>query len=338
MIYIFCFLLFNVVCAEPQKVGPLKKDWLRRPNEESPYRSCHINGMLGEKPGKVCSLITDLINNTNNIGSQKAKRIILYGPQGTGKSFTAEKIAEESGSIFVSIDSSTIVSKYIGQGSQTIERIFKNAIDQANGEQRPVVLFFDEIDTLVKNSDSEMRSEHASATTTLWLWLDKTKDNPNICFIAATNKVDSIHPSLKSRVSNNLVEIKNPDVELRKQIIIHFLKQNNYIIADEYAKELADAAEGLCERDFELLIRELSHECRKNNETLTTNMLLTGIKDIKENVKKKMTTEEKLEWYRKVGNATEPYVRMAGVVIGLGIYYFAQGVKKVAEKVSDEIK
>ncbi len=332
------FIVVSFLNAESNEVGPLRKNWLRKFIDDTPYKPCQIKGMIGEKPGEVCSLIDDLLSlskNNGNSGRSQSKRMILYGPQGTGKSFTAQKIAEESQSAFISIDSSAIVKKFINEGAETVEEIFKNAIEQAEIEKRPVVIFFDEIDVIAKKNDTEMRSEQAAATTRLWNWLDKTKNNPNICFIAATNYIEELHPSVKTRLGNNLVEIKNPDLNARKQIIAHFLKQQNWTITDKYAEELAAASDGLCERDFEMIINNLVHECKKNNLNLTSNMIMTSIKKVKES--SQMSFEEKMKWYKQVGEAMQPFVIIVGVVVSVGLNV-VYTIGKTTKEISDQIK
>ncbi len=74
--------------------------------------------------------------------------ILLFGPPGTGKSMLGKAIATESGANFLSISGGDIAHKYMGEGEKNIKSIFSLARKLA-----PCILFFDEIDSMMRVRD-----------------------------------------------------------------------------------------------------------------------------------------------------------------------------------------
>ena len=79
--------------------------------------------------------------------------VLLYGPPGTGKTLLAKAVATESQANFISVKGPELLSKFVGESEKGVRKIFKKA-----RQVSPVVIFFDEIDSLASIRGNEMDS------------------------------------------------------------------------------------------------------------------------------------------------------------------------------------
>ena len=106
--------------------------------------------------------------------------MLLYGPQGTGKSMLGKAIAGSTKCELFMIFASEIVTKYQGSGAQTIQDIFA----QAAKAQRPVIVFIDEIDLITGKTDAGNANARSYEEARVALQAELGKKNPNIFFMA----------------------------------------------------------------------------------------------------------------------------------------------------------
>jgi len=160
-------------------------------------------------------------------GQKAGECILLYGPPGCGKTMMAKAAAKECGADFISVKTSSIVSKWVGASEKNIKQVF----DTARGSERAII-FFDEIDSIaVRRSESE---EYAKRVVNELLaqmdGVDTSHDD--LLVLAATNEPWAIDPALRrpGRFSK-LVFIPEPDLEAR--IAIFGIQLKKRPIADD---------------------------------------------------------------------------------------------------------
>lgn len=84
--------------------------------------------------------------------------ILLFGPPGCGKTLLAAAVATEIDAVFVSVDAASIMSKWLGEAEQNVARLFTSARKSVN-DGRPVIVFIDELDSLIGMRSSEVGGE-----------------------------------------------------------------------------------------------------------------------------------------------------------------------------------
>ncbi|MDG6991506.1 MAG: ATP-binding protein, partial [Nitrososphaerota archaeon] len=84
--------------------------------------------------------------------------ILLYGPPGCGKTMVAAATAAEIDGYFISVDAASIMSKWLGEGEKNVAKLFNNARKML-ADNKPVIVFVDEIDSLLGTRGQEVGGE-----------------------------------------------------------------------------------------------------------------------------------------------------------------------------------
>ncbi len=87
------------------------------------------------------------------------KGMLLYGPPGTGKTMLAAATANEMDGYFINVDASSMMSKWLGEAEKNVSKLFSMARHYAEKEGKPVILFVDEVDSLLGSRTSEVGGE-----------------------------------------------------------------------------------------------------------------------------------------------------------------------------------
>ena len=168
------------------------------------------------------------------------KGILLYGPPGCGKTLIAKavanslakKVAEAAGdthaqSFFINIKGPELLNKYVGETERQIRQIFQRAREKAS-EGWPVIVFFDEMESLFRTRGSGISSDMESTVVPqLLAEIDGVEGLTNVIVIGASNREDLIDPAiLRPGRLDVKIKIHRPDENAASAIFATYLKQH----------------------------------------------------------------------------------------------------------------
>ena len=180
--------------------------------------------------------------------------MLLYGPPGCGKTFFAERFAEEAGYNFIKVISSDIASIYVHGSQEKIGNLFKEAREKA-----PTILYFDELDAMVPDREKLNNQSQSGEVNEFLSQLDNIGES-GVFVIGSTNKPDLIDKAvLRAGRLEKWFYIPPPDLEARKSMFEIYLKDRPLDFGINYSK-LAELTENYVSSDIKLLIDEASRK------------------------------------------------------------------------------
>jgi proteasome-associated ATPase len=180
---------------------------------------------------------------------QPPKGILLYGPPGCGKTLIAKavanslakRVAEKTGnaqtrSYFLNVKGPELLNKYVGETERQIRLIFERAREKSE-EGVPVIVFFDEMDSLFRTRGTGISSDiESTIVPQLLAEIDGVESLKNVIVIGASNREDLIDPAiLRPGRLDVKIKIERPDESSAKQIFRQYLEPDLPIAAADLA-------------------------------------------------------------------------------------------------------
>ncbi|KAJ1912647.1 putative 26S proteasome subunit yta6 [Tieghemiomyces parasiticus] len=181
------------------------------------------------------------------------KGLLLFGPPGTGKTLIGKCIASQSGATFFTISSSSLTSKWVGEGEKMVRAMF--AVARCN---QPAVIFIDEIDSLLtQRTDGEVEASRRIKTEFLIQFdgCGTTAEADRILIVGATNRPQEIDEAARRRFRKRLY-IPLPEDAGRKGIVTNLLKKQKNSLTEAEIDDLCRLTEGYSGSDMDGLCRE----------------------------------------------------------------------------------
>jgi proteasome-associated ATPase len=204
------------------------------------------------------------------------KGILLYGPPGCGKTLIAKavanslakKVAEITGdkntrSYFLNIKGPELLNKYVGETERQIRLVFQRAREKSE-EGVPVIVFFDEMDSLFRTRGTGISSDmEATIVPQLLAEIDGVEALKNVIVIGASNREDLIDPAiLRPGRLDVKIKIERPNEDAARQIFAR------YLVADLPLDqgEVTSLGGGDAQRTVDAIIERTVSEMYRSND------------------------------------------------------------------------
>lgn len=241
--------------------GKIKVDIIKKESEASHSKESKKNAKRGNGFADVAGMtelkeqlqsdVIDLLQNpeqARELGLKIPNGLLFYGPPGCGKTFFAEKFAEETGFNYQYVRGSDVASPYIDGGRGKIADIFSEARKNA-----PTILFLDEVDSLIRDRSAHNNATTAGAVNEFLTQLNNCGED-GVLVIAATNKPTDIdEAALRAGRLELKYYIPQPDKETRKRMFQIGINKRNYDFGIDYDL-LAERTENYVSSDISLVI------------------------------------------------------------------------------------
>ena len=184
--------------------------------------------------------------------------MLLYGPPGCGKTYIAQKLAEEIGYHYIEVKPSDLASTFIHGTQEKIGKMFAEAEVKA-----PTLIFIDEVDAVLPSRDGRI-DQHISSEVNEFLAQMTNCADRGIFIVAATNRPENIDPAImRTGRIDKVVYLSPPDVFARQEMLRLYLRSRP-VSDDIDLTSLAAAMDGYVSSDIKFLVNEASRLALKN--------------------------------------------------------------------------
>ena len=216
--------------------------------------------------------------------------MLLYGPPGCGKTYIAEKFAEETNFNYILVKSSDLASSFVHGSQQKIAKLFKQAQSKT-----PVVICFDEFDALVPDR-SQTATQFVAGEVNEFLSQLNNCSQRGIFIVATTNRPDKIDPAvLRTGRIDKQVYVPLPDQEARAEMFKLHLNGRPYHENEISFDKLSNMTDGYIASDIAYIVNDAAMVAAFTGQDITEELIEQSIHNTHPSLRKEI-----LEQYERI--------------------------------------
>ncbi len=206
----------------------------------------HFDDIIGQETAKrKVKIVQKFLHDPESFGRWAPRNILFYGVSGTGKTMIAKALSAEAKVPMLPVKSTSLIGEFVGEGARQIHSLYEKAEEMA-----PCIVFIDELDAIALDRRyQDLRGDVSEIVNSLLTEMDGIMRRKGVCTIAATNQIEVLDSSVRSRFEEE-IEFKLPSVEERLQLLEKNASTLPLELEGVDLKEIARQTEGFSGRDL----------------------------------------------------------------------------------------
>lgn len=206
----------------------------------------HFDDIVGQEMAKrKVRIIERFLQEPERFGRWAPRNVLFYGVSGTGKTMLARALSAEARVPMLPVKSTSLIGEFVGEGARLIHSLYEKAEHMA-----PCIIFIDELDAIALDRRyQDLRGDVSEIVNSLLTEMDGIQRRSGVCTIAATNQIEFIDSSVRSRFEEE-IEFRLPSLEERCEILERNVKTLPLEVEGVDLHEIARQTEGFSGRDL----------------------------------------------------------------------------------------
>ena len=205
-----------------------------------------FDDVIGQETAKrKVKIVEKFLADPEKFGRWAPRNILFYGVSGTGKTMIAKALSAKTGVPMLAVKSTSLIGEYVGEGARQIHSLYEKAAESA-----PCIIFIDELDAIALDRRyQDLRGDVSEIVNSLLTEMDGISNRKGICTIAATNQIEVLDASVRSRFEEE-IEFRLPNKEERLLLLEKNAATMPLAMENVNLSEIARQTEGFSGRDL----------------------------------------------------------------------------------------
>lgn len=238
-----------------------------------------------EKAKRKVKIVEKYLEDPEKFGRWAPRNILFYGVSGTGKTMVAKALSAKANVPMLAVKSTSLIGEFVGEGARQIHSLYEKAEKMA-----PCIIFIDELDAIALDRRyQDLRGDVSEMVNSLLTEMDGLSSRLGVCTIAATNQIEVLDASVRSRFEEE-IEFKLPNRSERLQILEKNARTLPLEMEDVDLEEIARQTEGFSGRDLvEKVLKAALHHALMDECNITHKHLEETIPGARKNYRQPPT-------------------------------------------------